>query len=351
MAVWRQGIDVSLTFSKLVEAIAAADTTLLRHALRAVNIGLTLRNWLIGYWIAEFELKGADRATYGDKLFAELSNALRHINISNSGKRQLYLYLMFYRAYPQIVRTLSAQSNHLLPQESLDEKMRTLSAQTAESDSITAEKLIERLSYSHFEEIVKLDEQTKRRFYETETLRGNWSVRQLRRQIATQYYERADLSIDKQALSDTTHARTEAQALQHIIRDPYIFEFLGLKPQEIMGESHLEDVLIDKLQTFLLELGHGFCFEARQKRLLMGGEHTFINRLFYHRILKCHAPLGLLPSRRKNRDRAQDAGAGTNNTLCASRHRMHRPDSHEIANCMPHARQAQHHSPEESRPC
>jgi predicted nuclease of restriction endonuclease-like (RecB) superfamily len=121
-----------------------------------------------------------------------------------------------------------------------------------------------------------------------ECVGGNWSVRELRRQIASLYYERSGLSTDKRRLS--TMAQTGVETVQPAlaIRDPYVFEFLGLKPQEVMSESHLEDQLLDKLHDFLLELGHGFCFEARQKRITIGDSHNFVDLVFYHRMLKCH---------------------------------------------------------------
>jgi predicted nuclease of restriction endonuclease-like (RecB) superfamily len=117
---------------------------------------------------------------------------------------------------------------------------------------------------------------------------GNWSVRELRRQIASLYYQRSGLSKDKARLSAMAHAAADRLQPAHIIRDPYVFEFLGLRSRDVMAESDLEDALLDRLQDFLLELGHGFCFEARQKRILIGDEHFFIDIVFYHRILKCH---------------------------------------------------------------
>ena len=119
-------------------------------------------------------------------------------------------------------------------------------------------------------------------------LRAGWSVRELRRQIDTLYYERTALSTDKETLEGQALAKTERDPPSFPIRDPYVFEFLGLKPAEVMGESDLEDALLDKLQEFLLELGHGFCFEARQKRLLIGNTYNFVDLVFYHRVLKCH---------------------------------------------------------------
>ncbi|MCK5229931.1 MAG: DUF1016 family protein, partial [Desulfobulbaceae bacterium] len=150
-----------------------------------------------------------------------------------------------------------------------------------------------RLSYSHIDLLVDIDDDIKRLFYEVECIRGNWSVRELKRQIGSLYYERSGLSKDKKKLAELAQSEAEAAEPKLVIRDPYIFEFLGLKPKEVMSESHLEDQLLDKLQEFLLEMGHGFCFEARQKRILIGDEYFFVDLVFYHRILKCHVLLEL----------------------------------------------------------
>lgn len=356
----------ALNFDGLVAAIRQADAALAEQASRAVNVSLTLRNWFIGYHIAEFELQGADRASYGDKLLAELSRALREQSVSNTGRRQLYGYLAFYRAYPQIVRTASALSAQVVSRPLLEEKVRTLSAQFPDAPALDAEKLIGRLSYSHLEQLVELEDPLQRRFYEAEALRGNWSVRELKRQIATQYYQRSGLSTDQDALARLAHAHAEPQQNRQVIRDPYIFEFLGLKPQEVMSEGHLEDALLDKLQAFLLELGHGFCFEARQKRLLIGGEHFFVDLVFYHRILKCHVlielkndafkhehlgqlnsyvgyyrqnemsegdqpPIGILLCTRKNHELVEYALAGMSNQLFVSRYQVQLPGKEEMA--------------------
>jgi hypothetical protein len=123
-------VITSLTFDALISSIQAIDAHFGAQAIRAVNLGLTLRNWCFGLYIAEFELRGADRAQYGEQLFNELARELKRLGISNVGRRQLYQYLTFYRTYPQIVRTLSAQSRRLFPDTAgLEEKVRTLSAQ------------------------------------------------------------------------------------------------------------------------------------------------------------------------------------------------------------------------------
>lgn len=355
------GKPTSFDFSALVAAIRQVDENLAAQAGRAVNISLTLRNWMIGLYIAEFELRGADRATYGDNLHSELSKELRRHRISNAGRRQLYNYLAFYRAYPQIVRTVPAQTRHLLAWTIDGENVRTASAHLI----IAPEKLLNSLSYSHFELLVGLDDDLQRAFYEIECIRGNWSVRELKRQIGSLYYERSGLSKDKTKLAELAQAGAEQAEPKLAIRDPYIFEFLGVKPREVMRESDLEDALLDKLQDFLLELGHGFCFEARQKRILIGDTHGFVDLAFYHRILKCHVlvelkieafthenlgqlntyvswyrknmmadgdnpPVGILLCTQKDHALVEYALAGMDNRLFVSKYQLELPKKEEI---------------------
>ena len=355
----------AINFDGLVLVIQQTHSSFAGQASKAVNISLTLRNWFIGHHIAEFELHGADRAGYGDGLLDALSRALRSRQVSNTGRRQLYGYLRFYRSYPQIVRTASALLPGLLAPGLPSSILRTASAQTGGPATLEPERLLSSLSYSHFELLVEIDEPLKRLFYEVETLRGNWSVRELKRQIATQYFERSGLSTDKDALARLTHQQAEPQSPQHVIRDPYVFEFLSLRPQEVMTERKLEDALLDRLQQFLIELGHGFCFEARQKRVLIGGEHGFIDLVFYHRVLKCHVlvelkndafrhehlgqlnayvgyyqqhertkgdqpPVGILLCTQKNHEMVQYALAGMTNKLFVSRYQLALPAASEM---------------------
>jgi predicted nuclease of restriction endonuclease-like (RecB) superfamily len=271
-------------FEKLVGVIRQVHEEMAAQARKAVNLSLTMRNWLIGGYIAEYELSGADRAAYGENLLKELSRELRRHEISNSGRRQLYNYLALYRNYPQIVRTVSAQTRHMLPQTIDSKTVRTASAQLG----ISPEKLLGSLSYSHFEQLSALEDDLKRSFYEIECVRGNCSVRELKRQIGSLYYERSGLSKDKRKLAELAQKGTDAAEPKLAIQDPYISKFLGPKSREVMSESHLEVQLLDKLQDFLLEVGHGFCFEARQERILIGDTHNVVDLVFSQRVLKCH---------------------------------------------------------------
>ncbi|PIP37758.1 MAG: hypothetical protein COX19_15855 [Desulfobacterales bacterium CG23_combo_of_CG06-09_8_20_14_all_51_8] len=185
-------------FENLVGSIRQANEELAAQAGRAVNISLTMRNWLIGCYIGEYELNGSDRATYGDNLLTELAKRLTDLKVSNCNRRQLYRYLRFYRLYPEIVGTAPPQLKTLLSTgRNAVEKVGTGSLQL----KISQDKLLHRLSYSHLELMVDLDDALKRTFYETECIRGNWSVRELKRQIGSLYYERSGLSTDKKKLA------------------------------------------------------------------------------------------------------------------------------------------------------
>jgi predicted nuclease of restriction endonuclease-like (RecB) superfamily len=349
-------------FESLVHVLVQVHERLAAEAVKAVNVRLTLRNWLIGCYIREYELRGSDRAAYGERLFPALATKLGALGVSNCGLRQLYRYRDFHCLYPQIMGTLSPQLRLLLPERVRRHRIvGTLFPQS----NLPPEELLSQLSYSQFEELTQIENPLKRAFYEVECVRGNWSVRELKRQVVSLYFERSGLSKSKKKLAALAHAKAETSSSAPVIRDPYIFEFLGLKPKEVMSESDLEDSLLDRLQEFLLELGRGFCFEARQKRILIGGEHFFADLVFYHRILKCHLiielkldefkheylgqlntyvnwfrahetvagdnpPVGLLLCTRKNHALVEYALAGMDNQLFVSKYELQLPKKEDI---------------------
>ena len=279
-------------FESLVVSIVQIHQQARDFAAKAVNVGLTLRNWLIGNRIVEFEQQGRDRAVYGESLMDSLSQRLGAHGLTRVTPRELRRYRQCYQVYPRIRESVTpeslAEGDSLL---SLASFMPSLIRESLTPESKNAEStpsLIQRLSFTHLAELIQIPDATQRRFYEVECIRGNWSVRELRRQIDSLYYQRSGHSKDKARLSVQTHSKADPLHPGQIIRDPYIFEFLGLRSRDVMGETDLEDALLDRLQDFLLEMGHGFCFEARQKRLLIGDEHFFVDLVFYHRVLKCH---------------------------------------------------------------
>jgi predicted nuclease of restriction endonuclease-like (RecB) superfamily len=300
-----------LNFAGLVAAIRRVHEHCASQAGKAINVSLTLRNWVIGYYILEYEQRGADRADYGERLLESLSDRLKRVGMSRVEPRELRRYRQFYLVYSRIW-------------ESLTPELRKLSSQIGLPvpeirDSATPEFVL----------------------------------------------ERSGLSKDKGKLAARVKAGAETFEPRLAVRDPYIFEFLGLRSREVMGESDLEDALLDRLQEFLLELGHGFCFEARQKRVLIGDAHGFVDLVFYHRILKCHVlvelkvaefnhehmgqlntyvswykrnmmiagdnpPVGILLCTRKDHALVEYALADMDNRLFVSKYKLELPSREEI---------------------
>lgn len=282
-------------FTALVEAVRRVHNECAAAVNRTVNTTLTLRNWLIGGYIRDYEQHGADRAQYGIHLLEKLSDSLQGCLDRCYTGRYLGLCRQLFDAYPSIRKSVISESGIALLPGILEPSVARLKTRKSVISEFGADSwtLIQRLSFTHLVELLALEDPLKRAFYEIECIRGNWSVRALKRQIATLYYERSDLSTDKEKLADMAHAAAEKAEPKLAIRDPYIFEFLGLKASEAVSESDLEDALLDNLHEFLMELGHGFCLEARQKSIVIGKTRGFVDLVFYHRILKCHVLIEL----------------------------------------------------------
>ncbi len=283
-------------FNKLISAIQQVHGQLQASATSAVNQALTIRNWIIGYYIVEFEQNGEDRAVYGDKLIERLAEKLKHIK--GIDRRSLFKFRQFYIYYPHIETTIGGTLSPEFQMETIVGSVTPQLNQLIKVGSVTPQldnilvvppqKLISKLSYTHIEQLLNIDNQLKRTFYELECIKGTWGVRELKRQINSLYFERSGLSANPEKLSALINQKTLPQTPADIIKNIYSFEFLDLNIKPIVEESDLEMALLDHLQEFILEMGNGFCFEARQKRILIGSEYYFIDLVFYHRILKCH---------------------------------------------------------------
>jgi predicted nuclease of restriction endonuclease-like (RecB) superfamily len=275
----------------LIESINQINDYFQKEAIKQVNTALTLRNWVIGFYLFEYEQNGRDRAVYGKRLFAEIAKRLKQCK--GLSKRNLHLYVAFYRTYPQISIPILKK---LEQQTWANAIVQTVSAQlpkttlTIEPNNI--ELLLSRLNFSHFIELIQTDSDLKRLFYEIEAMKNNWTVRDLQRAMSTSLYERTGLSTNKEAVIQKIK---EGHVLNpsDILRNPYILEFLGFEEKAEFSESDLETAIINDLQSFLIELGRGFCFEARQKRITFDNTHYHIDLVFYHRILKCHVLIDL----------------------------------------------------------
>jgi len=267
-------------FDDLISVVKDIHLKSYHAAMKAVNRYATMRNWLIGFFIVEYQQKGRDRATYGEKLLKSLEESLRTrgLNVTLFQNSRL-LYIL----YPQlgdlfqinIQPTLSVKSTSIEIQPTASVKFRN-----------NAEVLVSKLSFSHFCELVHISDDTTRLFYETECIRCGWNIRELRRFIATNLHIRVGMSRNPNAVIASIPTGDVYQTLD--IRQPYTFEFLGLKATEVLKESDIEEALLSHLQEFLLEMGKGFCFEARQKRMIIDDEYYYADLVFYHRILHCN---------------------------------------------------------------
>ncbi|NNF34774.1 MAG: DUF1016 family protein, partial [Saprospiraceae bacterium] len=269
-------------------------------AARTINQYLTIRNWLIGYYLVEYEQNGEDRAKYGDKIIDSVTEKLNPIK--GIDRRALFRFRQFYLYYPHlseyIHNVLRIEDQRFIkvgtPSPQFDiEKVGTVSPQLNDTYKVPAEKLFSHLSYSHIELLISIENPLKRAYYEIECIKGVWSVRELKRQINSLSYERS-MAADNPGLM-TSELSNDAETLSTtgLIKSPYVFDFLNLPDGVLGSESELEAALINDLKSFILELGHGFCFEAQQKRIVIGGEYYFIDLVFYHRILKCHVLIEL----------------------------------------------------------
>jgi len=286
-----------MDFAELILALSKINEELREQSIRAVNISLTLRNWFFGFYIVEFEQNGSDRAGYGKALLANISAEMRSRAIPNTDERELRRHRQFYMVYPAAASLIVANApiRGLLPPELLRNNQAIMKLSIRESKTPELQipdihyfNLFNRVSYTHVVELIRIDEPWKRLFFELECLKASWSVMELRRQIGSLLYERTGLSKKKDKLLALAHSGGQPNSFPELIRDPYIFEFIGLKRQEVLPEKEMEQALLDHLLQFLLELGKGFCFEARQKRIVVDNEHHFVDLVFYHRLLHCN---------------------------------------------------------------
>lgn len=347
------------SFNDLASIVQTTHDAAQSSAVKAINRMQTMRNWLIGYYIVEFEQHGKDRAEYGTQLLKKLEERVDRKGLTTT----LFKWARkFYRLYPQMMENLPipicATVMHQL--QPIENKEDTIGASMTHQFVTPGKTIISHLSFTYLREIMTLDDPLARYFYEQECIKCTWSVRELRRQISTNLYVRAGISTNPEKLlslpSVQGHDSAELQ-----IRQPFTFEFLGLKAQEVVDEHDLEDALISHLQEFILELGKGFCFEARQKRIIIDDEYYYPDLVFYNRILHCgviielkneefsyenfgqlnayvshyrenemqpgdNPPIGILLCTRKGKKMVEYALAGMDNNLFVSTYMLQLPD-------------------------
>lgn len=301
-----------MDFNSLVGRINSVQDIFHAQAAHAINLSLTARNWLVGYYIVEFEQEGEDRAKYGERLINRLSEVL---NCRGMEPRRLREYRQVYLVYSTlgheiedfvkknslqihnmdmgkslIWRTASAKLQISEKQE--NEIWRMPSAKLEEWETPPA-KLFNHLNFSSLLYLTSIEDPLKRAFYEQEAIRGCWTVKELDRQVSSLYFERMGLSKDKLAMQKLSAKGSQQLSPRDILHNPVTLEFLGLQSQDIFTETKLETAILNHIQQFLLEMGRGFCFEARQKRILVDQDYFKADLIFYHRILKCHVIVDL----------------------------------------------------------
>lgn len=261
--------EIDNSYRILIDNIGSTLQRTRENAVRAINRELITANWEIGKHIVEFEQNGKEKAEYGSSLLTNLSKDLKQAYGKGFGKSNIYLCRQFYLKYP-IFQTLSGK-----------------------------------LSWSHYAELLTISDDNSRTFYEKQTELENWSIREMKRQIDSSLFERLALSKDKKAVLNLAEKGQIISEPKDIIKDPYIFEFLGIPEQNLVKERQLESKLIDNLQEFLLELGKGFSFVGRQFKITVDNQHFYIDLVFYHRILKCFVLIDLKTQKVKHQDIGQ----------------------------------------------
>ena len=324
-----KSVKTKPNYKRLLASIGFTIETARQNAVKAINTELVKANWEIGRHIVEFEQQGQERAEYGSDLLARLSKDLGQRYGKGFGRRNILDMRRFYLAFS---------------------KWQTVSA---------------KLSWSHYISLISITDDVERKFYEKQAINQTLSVRELDRQINAALFERLALSKDKKGvlqLSEKGHIITQPH---EAVKDPYVLDFLKIPQSHRMTEKHLEQKIIDNLQQFLLELGKGFAFVARQFRISLRNKHYSVDLVFYHRILKCFVlidlktkkvdhgdigqmnlylnyfkaeentegdgePIGIILSAEKDEVMVEYAMGGISNKIFVSKYQLYLPDKKQL---------------------
>ncbi len=299
------GENKEINFDSLVHLLEQTHNELQKQAAKSIDISLVIRNWLFGWYIEEFEKGSTNRSgLYGKKLLLKLSEELTKRLGKGFSRRSLDQFRQFYVCYKEIWRTVSAKSSFCA-----DDKNKY--AQVVKHDSIELEKILYKLSeqfklgWSHYVRLLSIRNKKERKFYEIETINNNWSVRELERQIASSLYERLALSRNDEKVRELSEIGQLVSSPEDIIKNPYILEFLNLAEHPHYTEHELEIAIINKIEHFLLELGKGFLFEARQKRFTFDDDHFYVDLVFYNRLLRSYVLIDLKRDKLTHQDLGQ----------------------------------------------
>jgi len=248
---------VANEYDDLKQHIKAILSSGRQKAYNTINSILIETYWNVGKYIVDYEQKGKSKAEYGKELLTQLAKDLTFEYGKGFSRSNLTYMRKLYLTFPK------------------------------------SETLSHKLSWSHYFELLKIDDELERNFYLKQCEKESWSVRELKRQIKSMLFHRIALSKDKKGVLELSQKGLEVTNPQDLIKEPFVFEFLGIKQDNRYLESELESKLIENLEKFLLELGKGFAFIARQYKINIGSRHFYIDLVFYHRILKCFVLIDL----------------------------------------------------------
>ena len=296
--IGHEGFD----FNSLVVLCLQTHEEMQHQAIRSVNTALVVRNWLIGWYVVEYEQSGADRAVYGASTLKRLSDALKKTVSRGFSVDSLEQIRRFYLAYKDAVPLAEkSETPSLIFSSKISETLSRISWPSIEPSKIHQF----RLSWSHYVSLLSIDQPEERRFYEIEAAENSWSVRELERQISSSLFERLALSRDKKEILALSKQGQIVEKAADLIKNPLVLEFLELEEKPAYSEEELESAIIDKLEQFLLELGKGFLFEARQKRFTFDNDHFYVDLVFYNRLLQCYVLIDLKRDKLTHKDLGQ----------------------------------------------
>lgn len=296
-----QNIDKNIV-ANVVERIERLIADARAHIARAVNITEVITKYEIGRIIVEVVQEGEERATYGKQLLQGVADLLTERlgdgwSAETLKRCRKFFIIYSVKEFGTTVLTESSDGNLVNSVDQI-QKSATLSRKSDVTYPFS-------LSWSHYLVLMRIESDAERNFYEIECQKQNWSVRQLQRQYNSSLYERLALSRDKDAVMRLAQKGQTVSKPEDILKNPLTLEFLGLKPEAVYSESKLENAIIDKMQQFLLELGKGFLFEARQKRFTFDEENFYVDLVFYNRLLQCYVLIDLKVGKLSHQDLGQ----------------------------------------------
>jgi predicted nuclease of restriction endonuclease-like (RecB) superfamily len=308
-------IQNKVLFQQVVALVKSAQ----QQVIRTINSTMVYTYFEIGRMIVEEEQNGKERAAYGKQVLKELSKELTKEfgkGFSVDSLERMRNFYLIYSNSETLSRILDIQKSATLLRNSDNEKTQTLSAKLEKgiSQSVIGEFETQKtqtlfsffkLTWSHYSFLIRIDEEQERSFYEIESIKNNWSVRELKRQYDSALYTRLALSRDKEGILKLSQEGQIIEKPKDIIKDPYILEFLGLPELHQYSESELEQEIINKLEHFLLELGQGFAFVSRQQRISFDDKHFRIDLVFYNRVLQSFVLIDLKIGELKHQDLGQ----------------------------------------------